>query len=222
MEAPYVRLPAGAPRKARERSDSRPHASGCYPPKKNNMIFTLSQYDILGQLAADRSSWITGDDYPSTVICRRIISLADWAAENPERWRVSRLSFECPELSNSELAAALELPELQINRFLAPADLIHPADRSALACPLYDDIPEHIQPECCMRQRAVPLQSVSYCNGVWLAAYAASRPHHWQAWRMRWQGLLQSDIAKRLGITQPAVCKLLFEPIVFTQKTKGE
>ena len=175
------------------------------------MIFTLSQYDILGQLAADRSSWITGDDYPSTVICRRIISLADWAAENPERWRVSRLSFECPELSNSELAAALDLPELKINRFLAPADLIHPADREALACPLYDTIPEHIQPATFNFQPST--SSCTYENGVWLAAYAASRPHHWQAWRMRWQGLFQSDIAKLLGITQQAVSKLLIEPI---------
>ena len=212
------------------------------------MIFTLSQFDILGQLAADRSSWITGDDYPSTVICRRIISLADWAAENPERWRVSRLSFECPELSNSELAAALDLPELQINRFLAPADLIHPADREALACPLYDTIPEHLQPATFKRHGAAATWSAvaltgsrasgtetkwkyrnmpagatrSYSNGVWLAAYAASRPHHWQAWRMRWQGLFQSDIAKLLGITQPAVSRLLTERIQFTKVTKGD
>ena len=44
------------------------------------MGWMLSQFDILAQLAADRSSWITADDYPSTVLCRRILALADWAA----------------------------------------------------------------------------------------------------------------------------------------------
>jgi len=223
----------------------------------------LSQFDILGQICADRSSWISADDYPSTVICRRILALADWAAGRPAdwaggnvplrnvaaagadaptrldrgesdlsdgsdrsdrapsaRWRVCRLAFECPELGVSEIAVALDLEESAVRRALAPADLSDQTDRDALACPLYDEPPAHLFPPAAKYDP--DHVSATYANGVWLAMYAASRPTHWQAWRLRWAGLTQQEIADRIGISRTTVEYYLQQQIRFTKTTTEE
>ena len=60
------------------------------------MGWRLSQFDILAQLAADRSNWITADDYPSTVLCRRILALADWAGGNVPLRNVAAAGADAP------------------------------------------------------------------------------------------------------------------------------
>ena len=220
------------------------------------MGWRLTQFDILAQLAADRSSWITADDYPSTVLCRRILALADWAAGGnvplrnvaaagadaptrldrgesdlsdgsdrsdgvpSARWRVARLSFECPELSIPEIGVALDLSEADVRRALAPADLSNQTDRDALACPLYDEPPAHLFPPAAKYDP--DHISATYANGTWLAMYAAARPVHWRVWRLRWAGLTQQEIADRLGISQKNVCEYLQQPIRFTKTVNEE
>ena len=184
------------------------------------MGWRLSQFDILAQLAADRSSWITAEDYPSTVLCRRILALADYSASRPADWRTVRLAFECPELSIPEIGVALDLSEADVRRALAPADLSDQTDRDALACPLYDEPPAHLFPP------AVKYDpdhvSATYANGTWLAMYAAARPVHWRVWRLRWAGLTQQEIADKIGISRTTVEYYLQQQIRFTKTVNEE
>ena len=197
------------------------------------MGWRLSQFDIQAQLAADRSSWITADDYPSTVLCRRILALADWAGSTrgqlvgcrPDglsslHWRVCRLAFECPELSIPEIGVALDLSEADVRRALAPADLSDQTDRDALACPLYDEPPAHLFPPAAKYDP--DHVSATYANGTWLAMYAAARPVHWCVWRLRWAGLTQQEIADKVGISQKNVCEYLQQQIRFTKTVNEE
>ena len=65
----------------------------------------MNQFDIMAELAADSSSWIDIAHYPPTSLCRKILLLADFAAEDPLRWNVCRTLFEHPELSRREISA---------------------------------------------------------------------------------------------------------------------
>ena len=51
----------------------------------------LSQFQILAELAADRSSWLDIRHYPPTVTCRRMLRLADFAAAEPSRWNTCHM-----------------------------------------------------------------------------------------------------------------------------------
>ena len=64
----------------------------------------MDQFEVMGELYSDRSNWVDVRHYPSTVICRRMLRLADFAAADPARWGSCRLAFEVPELSRPELA----------------------------------------------------------------------------------------------------------------------
>ena len=66
----------------------------------------MTQFDVMRELYLDRASWADIRHYPSTVVCRRMLRLADFAAADPARWSSCRMAFEVPELSSRELAVA--------------------------------------------------------------------------------------------------------------------
>ena len=51
---------------------------------------------------------------PSLLDPRRIVCLADMAADNPVWWKVNRLHFFCPELTYKEIAALLKITPHQV------------------------------------------------------------------------------------------------------------
>ena len=48
----------------------------------------------------------------------RIICLADMAADKPMWWRVNRLHFFCPELTNSQIGVLLDLQPYQVRDYI--------------------------------------------------------------------------------------------------------
>ena len=54
---------------------------------------------------------------------RYAVALCTFAAAQPERWRVLRLAYECPELSQSELAKLCGVCERSVRNYLQPVRL---------------------------------------------------------------------------------------------------
>ena len=61
----------------------------------------VSPIMLLRDLSRDRSNWIDVRHYPDTVTLRRMIRLADFAAQNPTRWQVIRLKHDCPGMTQT-------------------------------------------------------------------------------------------------------------------------
>ena len=153
----------------------------------------LDQYAILAELAADPAQWQGIGGYPSTVICRYLLVLADWAAENPAAWRVARLHFEQPERDLPVLAGMLALPEPEVRRFMRPQILIEDGIVTAGNDPF----------------AAGPPESLTYGRAVHLIHSACCRPVQWRAWRLRFEGLTQCQTAAVLKISQQRISQLL-------------
>ena len=54
---------------------------------------------------------------------RNSAALCTFAASQPERWRVIRLAYECPELSQAEIAAIHGISQTTVCRYLQPPQL---------------------------------------------------------------------------------------------------
>lgn len=91
----------------------------------------ITPQTLLDELGGERSSWIDVAHYPDTLTLRRMLRLADFAAENPARWRVIRLAYECPELSYAEIGVILGISQATVCRHLAPVNLALPEDYPA-------------------------------------------------------------------------------------------
>ena len=70
---------------------------------------------------------------PSLLDPRRIVCLADMAANNPVWWKVNRLHFFCPELTYKEIAAILHITPGQVKHAIHNVKI---SDRCS------DDLPE--------------------------------------------------------------------------------
>ena len=70
---------------------------------------------------------------PSLLDPRRIVCLADMAANNPVWWKVNRLHFFCPELTYKEIAAILHI---------TPGQVKHAIHKVKISDRCYDGLPE--------------------------------------------------------------------------------
>ncbi len=80
----------------------------------------INQYDALQICAEDSASWYDMRNFPGLDVCRLILLLADFAAENPLRWKATRLRMEAPELGMEELRIALATSRATLYRHLRP------------------------------------------------------------------------------------------------------
>ena len=192
----------------------------------------LSQFAILSELAADRSSWNDVRHYPSTVICRRMLRLADFAAADPARWGSCRLAFEAPELSYRELAVARGVSHTTIMRHLAKAEVGDAGDFSDRE--LDGECPERLRTgivrsrsgdfsdreldgECPERLRTIPVRfeagcaSRTYRYAIALCTFAAAQPERWRVIRLAYEcpELSQAELAKLCGVSQQSVSNYL-------------
>lgn len=167
----------------------------------------LSQFAILSELAADRSSWNDVRHYPSTVICRRMLRLADFAAADPARWSSCRMAFEVPELSYRELAVARGVSHTTIMRHLAQAEVGDAGDFTE----------SELDGECPEWLRAVSIRfeagctSRTYRYAIALCTFAAAQPDRWRVIRLAYEcpELSQAELAKLCGVSQQSVSNYL-------------
>lgn len=163
-------------------------------------------------MAADRSTW--GDvlrGYPSTVVCRRMLRLADFAAADPARWGTCYLAHSCPELSFREIAAITGRTIATVQRHAAPVDLGDGGDYTAAELGVYpgDTMPRWTA------IRAVTVDSAklspTYRRGCALADWAAASPTRWRviSYATRYPEETQEEIAEAMGVTQSTVCRAL-------------
>lgn len=170
----------------------------------------MTQFDVMRELYLDRSSWIDIKHYPSTVVCRRILRLVDFAAADPARFGSCRMAFEVPELSYRELAIARGVSHATIARHLAPEELGEAGDFTVVE--LDGERPAWL--------RVFPVQfeagnvSQTYRNSCALCTFAASQPERWRVIRLAYEcpELSQAEIAAIHGISQTTVCRYLQPP----------
>ena len=165
-----------------------------------------SQFDIMSELAADRSSWVDIRLYPPTVLCRRLIRLVDFAAEDPKRWRTCRLVHEAPELSYREVGTILGISMRTVMRHIMPVDLAA-RDDDFTAWELCDRLPEWF---------AAPVprnaqRSLTYRRAIRLCTFAEVNPKRWQVIRCAHSipDAPQEQIAEVTGVCQKSVCNYL-------------
>lgn len=170
----------------------------------------MTQFDVMRELYNDRSSWVDMKHYPSTVVCRRILRLADFAAADPARFGSCRMAFEVPELSYRELAIARGVSHATIARHLAPEELGDARDFTVVE--LDGERPAWL--------RVFPVQfeagniSQTYRNASMLCTFAASQPARWRVVRITYMcpELSQQEVAEICGVCVRSVRNYL-QPI---------
>ena len=154
----------------------------------------MNQFETLARLYCDHASWVDVKHYPSTVNCRLILALVDFAAADPGRWGTTRLAFEVPELSYREIAAIRRLSHTAVMHQLAPRPVCSENVPSTSGVKY-----EHT------------CASLTYRNAVALCTFATALPVRWQVIRLAYAcpELSQRDIARVLRISQQCVSKYL-------------
>ena len=163
----------------------------------------MDQFEVMSELFADRSNWVDIKHYPSTVICRRMLRLADFAAADPARWGSCRMAFEVPELSYRELAVARRVSHTTIMRHLAKAEVGDAGDFTESE--LDGERPEWL--------RAISIRfDVRRVSRTWryataLCTFAAAQPERWRVLRLAYEcpELSQSELAKLCGVCERSV-----------------
>ena len=163
----------------------------------------MDQFEVMSEIFADRSNWVDVKHYPSTVSCRRMLRLADFAAADPARWGSCRMAFEVPELSYRELAVARGVSHTTIMRHLAKAEVGDAGD--------FTD--RELDGECPEWLRAVSIRfeagctSRTYRYATALCTFAAAQPERWRVLRLAYEcpELSQSELAKLCGVCERSV-----------------
>lgn len=167
----------------------------------------MDQFEVMSELFADRSNWVDVRHYPSTVTCRRMLRLADFAAADPARWGSCRMAFEVPELSYRELAVARGVSHTTIMRHLAKAEVGDAGDFTA----------RELDGECPEWLRTIPVRfDVGCVSRTWryataLCTFAAAQPDRWRVIRLAYEcpELSQAELAKLCGVSQQSVSNYL-------------
>jgi len=171
----------------------------------------LSQFQILAELAADRSSWLDIRHYPPTVTCRRMLRLADFAAAEPSRWNTCHMSWECPELSFRDIAAITGRGMSVVQKHVAAIDLSDAGDFTEGELGIYpgDALPAWLRGRPEKFDGVAP--SLTYRRGRRLADFAAAAPKRWRAVRyhVTYPDATQPEIADALGISQQTISNYL-------------
>lgn len=170
-------------------------------------MIILSQFCLFAALNADRSAWIDLRSYPSTVVCRRMLRLADWAAEFPRRYAICRMSWECRELSFTEIAAIRETTLEQVCKAIAAVEFDDAADFA-------DDelvLDNARRPAPAGREFDPETASLTYTRSCLLCDYAAANPVRWRVIREahRDPELTQEELAAICGCNQSTVSRAL-------------
>lgn len=175
------------------------------------MTCTLSQFQIMAELAVDRSTWADVQHYPATVTCRRLLRLADFAAAEPARWGTCLVAWECPELSFAEVAAITGRTMTQVQRHVAPADLSDREDFTAAELGLWPGEPPPAWLTCRPLRIDTTDPSLTYRRGRSLADWAAASPVRWQVIRYAaaYPDATQPEIAAAFGVSQRTVSNYL-------------
>ncbi len=165
----------------------------------------MDQFDVMRELYRDRSSWVDIRHYPSTIVCRRMLRLADFAAADPARFSSCRMAFEVPELSYRELAVARGMSHTTVARHLAPFDLGEDFSENELD----GESPEWLRP-LSIRFEAEKVPQ-TYRNAVALCTFAAARPERWRVIRLAYScpDLSQQEIARLCHVSQQSVSNYL-------------
>ena len=136
----------------------------------------MDQFEVMSELFADRSNWLDVRHYPSTVICRRMLRLADFAAADPARWGSCRLAFEVPELSRPELAVARGISVRTLQRHLAQQDLSDAGDFTESE--LDGERPEWLRAVSIRFEAGCTSRTYRYATA--LCTFAAAQPERWR------------------------------------------
>lgn len=163
---------------------------------------------LFAALNADRSGWIDLRSYPSTVVCRRMLRLADWAAEFPRRYAICRMSWECPELSFAEIAVLRETTMEQVCKAVAAVEFDDPDDFAADELIL--DNARRPAPRLC-GEYDPETASLTYTRAMSLCDYAVANPVRWRVIREAHRNpeLTQDELALICGCNQATVSRAL-------------
>ena len=101
-----------------------------YPPVTAEMILQtakivsalLTAPEVIPEVELDRLLQFYRA-VPSIIDPRRIVCLADRAAENPAWWNANRIHFFCPELSNAAIADYTNLKPHQVRDYIDRAEI---------------------------------------------------------------------------------------------------
>lgn len=170
-------------------------------------MIILSQFCLFAALNADRSAWIDLRSYPSTVVCRRMLRLADWAAEFPRRYAICRLSWECPELSFAEIAVLRETTMEQVCKAVAAVEFDDPDDFA----PDELILDNARRPAAPLRDYDPETASLTYNRAMSLCDYAVANPTRWRVIREAHRNpeLTQDELALICGCAQRSVSNYL-------------
>ena len=177
----------------------------------------MNQFDVMCELYHDRSSWVDVKHYPSTVVCRRMLRLADFAAADPARYSSCRMAFEVPELSCRDLAIARGVSHTTIIRHLSRVELGE--DFSEFE--LNGERPAWLRPAG-VKFEAEHV-SITYEHGRALCTVAAASAQRWAVIRLAYScpELSQHEIAKICRISQQTVSNYLRPALMKIDEEKG-
>lgn len=82
----------------------------------------IDQFSLLDELNNDSSSWHDVRSFPDSITARRMIRLADFAADNPKRWHATKM-WHLHNLDADYIAVALKVSKATVYRFLQPVRL---------------------------------------------------------------------------------------------------
>lgn len=73
---------------------------------------------------SDGSDWSDGSDRVAKLITlERIIAALDMAAEHPEWWKVNRLAFFCPEMTQRGIAEFLKIKTTTVKHYIKHVEI---------------------------------------------------------------------------------------------------
>ena len=93
---------------------------------------TVEQAELAAMIGNNSASWRGESNLPDTVTMRRMLFLADYAAENPLRWKLFKARITQPRRTQRELAEDLKISLSSLKRMLCKI-------RLPKECEMYDE-----------------------------------------------------------------------------------
>ena len=93
---------------------------------------TVEPAELATMIGSTPASWRGESDLPDTVTMRRMLFLADYAAENPLRWKLFKARITQPRKTQRELAEDLKISLSSLKRMLCKI-------RLPKECEMYDE-----------------------------------------------------------------------------------
>ena len=93
---------------------------------------TVEPAELAAMIGSTPASWRGESNLPDTVTMRRMLFLADYAAENPLRWQLFKARITQPRRTQRELAEELKISLASVKRILCKI-------RLPKECEMYDE-----------------------------------------------------------------------------------